>query len=79
MTKEGEQYKWYKKKEKGIDPSNENSNFVKKPSTSNSASDWWLRSPGYKRTSDFCNVYSTGASNGTYADLSYGVAPSFCI
>ena len=79
VTKEGEQYKWYKDNEKGIDPSAKNNNFVKKPSDSDSMPWWWLRSPHCNDSRHFCTVNSVGASASDIATDSNGVAPGFCI
>jgi len=40
---------------------------------------WWLRSPYYNYSSNFCCVGSSGYSNHYGANLSYGVAFGFCI
>lgn len=42
---------------------------------------WWLRSSlvGREGNSDFCYIYSTYGIDNNTADLSYGVAPAFCI
>ena len=79
IAKEGDQYKWYKDHEGGIDPSAANSNFVKKTSSSGSANRWWLRSLHYDNSSSFCDVYSDGNSTTGWANYIYGVAPGFCI
>ncbi len=82
VGKEGEQYKWYKDHEGGIDPKEANSNFVKKTSPSGSAKYWWLRSPHYDVSNYFCSVNTDGNSNYNNADgltNSNGVAPGFCI
>ena len=36
---------------------------------------WWLRSPNYNSSSDFCYVYDTGASYHYFANYSNGVSP----
>jgi len=79
IGKEGEQYKWYKDHEGGIDPSAANSNFVKKTSSSGSAYYWWLRSPRYDNSTSFCLVNGNGNSNSNLASRSGGVAPGFSI
>ncbi len=76
ITKEGEQYKYYK----NINANNgsNNTNIVKKNSGSNV--DWWLRSPGYYLGYHFCCVDSSGGSRYSSAELTTkGVAPGFCI
>ena len=40
---------------------------------------WWLRSPCYGSSDNFCYVGSAGHSNNYNADNSYGVAFGFCI
>ena len=79
IGKEGEQYKWYKDNENGIDPSATNNNLVKNALTSDNTYNWWLRSSAYDNSIDFCNVRSNGFSGGNYASDDYGVAPGFCI
>ena len=79
IGKEGDQYKWYKDNEKGIDPSVANSNFVKKTPPSGSAYYWWLRSPDYYNSIDFCGVNSNGYSSNGSASNTRGVTPGFSI
>lgn len=52
ITKEGEQYKYYK----NINANHKvaNTNLVKR--NNGSAYSWWLRSPGYSNSNDFCYV-----------------------
>ena len=38
----------------------------------------WLRSPNASTSSNFCNVYTSGAANTSLASRSRGVAPGFC-
>ena len=76
-TTEGKQYKYYKMKLGSTVCSNSN-DITKKPSTSNS-NWWWLRSPIYNGSNDFCNVYSSGYCYANYASNSGGVAPGFSI
>ena len=38
---------------------------------------WWERSVRESNSSDFCRVYSNGASASDYAHYSYGLAPAF--
>ena len=45
---------------------------------SGSASWWWERSPYGGGSSAFCNVYSNGNANSSYASNTYGVAFAFC-
>ena len=52
ITKEGEQYKYYKNI--NADCKTNNTNLVKK--NNSSASHWWLRSPGYNYSGYFCDV-----------------------
>ncbi|MCI9087664.1 MAG: hypothetical protein HFJ32_03815, partial [Clostridia bacterium] len=79
IGKEGNQYKWYKDNEKGIDPSAANSNFVKKTSLLGSAIYWWLRSPSYDSSDGFCGVTPTGYADWSGANYGEGVAPGFSI
>ena len=77
ITKEGEQYLYYKKN--AIETWSSNStNRVKY--NNGSAYNWWLRSPYYHYSNYFCGVNYTGS--GGYNNTSYataGVAPGFCI
>ncbi len=79
IGKEGEQYKWYKNNENGIDPSSANSSFVKKPSLSSDTHWWWLRSSSYDGNSSFCGVNPDGYTYTYWASYAYGAAPGFCI
>lgn len=42
------------------------------------ACNWWLRSPYYNNSNNFCYVNSNGNSNNNNANNSYGVAFGFC-
>lgn len=74
---EGSQYKYYKTN-LGSTSYNNSTNVTKKPNTSSSYY-WWLRSPDYYDSYDFCNVNSSGYCNSNRANNSYGVAPGFSI
>ena len=79
IGKEGNQYKWYKDNENGIDPSASNSNFINKSPLSGNTNWWWLRSPIYDGNVYFCGVNSNGSSTAGSASGTGGVAPGFCI
>lgn len=49
-----------------------------KHSATTTAVDAWLRSPNASYSTTFCNVYTSGAANYSYASCSRGVAPGFC-
>ena len=44
---------------------------------SGSANYWWLRSPHYNNSNNFCRVNSNGNVNNNTASNSNGVAPGF--
>ena len=44
-----------------------------------SAMYWWLRSPSSSSTDAFCAVNTSGAADGSSANISYGVCFGFCI
>ena len=77
IATEGKQYKYYKMNlgSTNFDSSND---ITKKPSTSNS-NVWWLRSPRYNISRDFCTVHSSGYCTSYSASSSDGVAPGFSI
>ena len=77
ITTEGKQYKYYKMK-LGSTKFNSSNDITKKTSASNS-NVWWLRSPGYSGSVDFCRVTSGGICGRNDASSSYGVAPGFSI
>ena len=77
IATEGKQYKYYKIN-LGSTKYNTSNNITKKPSVSNS-SWWWLRSPRYSSSSNFCRVNSNGNSDNNDASYSFGVAPGFAI
>ena len=77
ITTEGKQYKYYKMN-LGSTKFNSSNDITKKPSASNSIV-WWLRSPYYYYSTDFCYVRSDGSCAGSNASSSYGVAPGFSI
>ena len=77
ITTEGKQYKYYKMK-LGSTKYNSSNNITKKPSVSNS-NWWWLRSPLYYNSTDFCEAYSEGRCNASYASTACGVTPGFSI
>ncbi len=74
---EGSQYKYYKTN-LGSTSYNNSTNVTKKPNTSSSYY-WWLRSPYYNLSYDFCYVSSSGNCNNNGAIDDYGVAPGFSI
>lgn len=81
---EGEQYKYYYNKTKGLQvPIKSNNgttdNLRKKFNGKNF--DWWLRSSYYyySRKGYFCTVYTSGSNNGREASYDYGVSPGFSI
>ena len=81
IAKEGDQYKWYKNNENGIDPSRDNSNFIKQLSSDSAPSRnyWWLRSPIFNTKYSFNIITSSGNVGQHDAIYTYGVAPGFCI
>ena len=52
-----------------------NSKVFRGAGTQTSAVDWWLRSPRYNYSNDFCRVNSSGYSHSSIAYFSYGVSP----
>ena len=85
ITKEGEQYKYYKIATNGITYNFNNPKLVKYSTytaSDNSSSQtcwWWIRSPHYNYSNDFCYVNGDGNSGSGYANGSCSVAPGFCI
>ena len=77
MATEGSQYKYYKTNLGSTSYSN-STNVTKKPNTSSSYY-WWLRSPDYNDSTDFCDVYSSGNCLYDSANYNNGVAPGFSI
>ena len=76
-TGEKGQYPLYKTLVGSKAYSNKNSNLVKK--LNNSSNIWWLRSPYFSSSGQFCNVDpGGGCGNGTPGYVG-GVAPGFCI
>ncbi len=78
ITSEGPQYKYYQ----GVtDAWNSSSTGrQKRPSASGSTNWWWLRSPNYNNSNNFCNIDSNGNTGyANYASYTGGVAPGFCI
>ena len=55
------------------------SNRVKKLGKTGSVSDWWERSPYYRDSSCFCEVYNRGGAGYYGAGMPYGLAPFGCI
>ena len=77
ITKEGEQYLYYENN--ATEPYNSTSTKRVKYVDS-STSFWWLRSPTYGGTYNFCYVGGNGDGSGHYYSHNiYGVAPGFCI
>lgn len=62
------QYAYYK---------NGNSKKKFNHSSTSSALTWWVRSPNYNNSNDFCGVSRTGGANLNSANGSYGVASMF--
>lgn len=77
IATEGKQYKYYKMNLGSTNLVSSN-DITKKPSTSNS-NVWWLRSPRYNISRDFCTVHSSGYCTSYSASSSDGVAPGFSI
>jgi len=50
-----------------------------KYNSSNTAKNWWLRSPRSGDTSYFVGVSASGAAGSNYANNSFGVVPCFCL
>lgn len=76
ITKEGEQYLYYQKN--ATEAWNTSStNRVKY--NNGSADSWWLRSPYCNDSRYFCYVYVSGLSDIHNSDLTFDVAPGFCI
>ena len=76
VATEGKQYKYYKTN-LGSTKYDTKTNITKKPSESSSDL-WWLRSPLYDISANFCGVKSDG-SIAYHVAYSYGVAPGFSI
>ncbi|MCI9178196.1 MAG: Ig domain-containing protein, partial [Clostridia bacterium] len=76
-TTEGSQYKFYK----DLAPvyNSGKGELIKKIAETDSAAQWWLRSPHSYSYDWFCTVYSNGYCNNRYARNVIGVAPGFCI
>ena len=74
---EGSQYKYYKTNLGSTSYSN-STNVTKKPNTS-SPYYWWLRSPYYNISYNFCSVGSGGSCSNNDVYYSSGVAPGFSI
>ena len=74
---EGKQYKYYKMNLGSTSYSSSN-NITKKPSERISDA-WWLRSPNYNNSGDFCYMLFSGNCDRDYASRYYGVAPGFSI
>ncbi len=76
VTSEGNQYKYYQ----GVtEPYNTSSIGRIKYNGSGEAMWWWLRSPIYSNSSNFCGVYSYGIGDGSNATYNGGVAPGFSV
>ena len=76
ITSEGSQYKYYQRVTDEWNSSSEGRQ--KRPSALDSTTYWWLRSPYYYNSSNFCYVTSGGNSIYNGASNTYGVAPGFC-
>lgn len=62
------QYQYYK---------NGNSKVKYRHSSTSSTAYWWERSPGCDSSGYFCDVYTSGAADGSTARYSGGLAPAF--
>lgn len=58
---------------------NGNSKIKYKQSNNSATMNWWLRSPTAAYSITFCCVRTSGAASGTYASISFGFAPGFCV
>ena len=71
----------YSKSEKGVSQLRifEGSKECRAKSRDGKSSWWWLRSPYSGSYTGFVRVYSSGAVDWSYAHVSGGVAPGFCL
>ncbi len=77
LTKEGEQYLYYKNN--AIEAWNSNSTKRVKY-ISSGVRTWWLRSPYYGNGISICCINGNGEGNHYYYSYgTFGVAPGFCI
>ena len=74
ITKEGEQYKYYKNINANYN--NNNSKLIKKATGIDA---WWIRSPFYNNSNTVCYVNNTGRSAYGLGDVTYGITPGFAI
>ena len=74
ITKEGEQYKYYKNINANYN--NNNSKLIKKATGIDA---WWIRSPFYNNRNTVCYVNNTGRSAYGLGDVTYGITPGFAI
>lgn len=56
-----------------------NSKVRYKHSSTDSPSEWWLRSVRHDRDVAFCDVANSGEGSYMYANYKIGVAPAFCV
>ena len=56
-----------------------NSKIKYKHGSTSTAAYWWLRSPLSSNATYFVFVYSVGSASYSGADISFGVAPGFCV
>ncbi len=77
ITKEGEQYKYYQGVTEEWNSSSEGRQ--KRPTSSDSAAFWWLRSPYGDDGNSYCRINDGGNSGVTRTNVRHGVAPGFCI
>lgn len=64
------QYAWY---------SAGNSKVRYRHSSTGSTAYWWLRSVRADHSNFFCRVHTSGSAGSTYAYISFGFAPAFCV
>ena len=74
---EGKQYKYYKEK-LGSTSYSEPNNITMKPSVSHSNT-WWLRSPNFDDSREFCMMHSNGSCYSWNAASAREVSPGFSI
>ena len=77
ITSEGSQYKYYQGVTEAWNSSS--AGRQKRPSASGSTIWWWLRSPHYGNSYNFCYIDGNGISGNYNASYSTGVAPGFSI
>jgi hypothetical protein len=76
--KEGERYKFYQMKNPDGSSTTENT-WLKKGPKGGRAYNWWLRSPAFNYSENFCVVDLHGYSMSSTTNNTNGVTPGFCI